>query len=90
MFRRETPAEAIEQDRQLQAAWADHPHHVVVTNAEARGFEGKLEEATEAVLAVARLAHPGEARKAKEIREERKRNLLKTAGQAVLATTSSH
>lgn len=73
VFRRETPAEAIDQDRKLQQAWAGHPHHVVVSNGEARGFQGKLEEATEAVLAIARLVHPREARRAKEIREERKR-----------------
>ena len=38
------------------------------------GFEGKLEDATEAVLAIARLAHPETSRNAKEIREERKRS----------------
>jgi len=72
VYRRETPAEAIEQDRSLQQAWEGHKHHVIVTNCHARGFEGKLEDATEAVLAIARLAHPSEARRAKEIREKRK------------------
>ena len=65
VFRRETPAEAIEQDRKLQQVWAAHPRHVVVSNEDPRGFEGKLQEATDAVLAIARLAHPGEVRRAK-------------------------
>ena len=39
----------------------------------AGGFQGKLEDATEAVLAIARLVHPAEAKRAKFIREERKR-----------------
>jgi len=74
VFRRETPAEAIEQDRRLQDAWRGHPHHIIVNNDDPRGFLAKLEEATEAVLAIARLAHPDEARKAKQIREQRKRD----------------
>ena len=65
VFRRETPSEAIEQDQRLQEAWRGHKHHVVVENGDNRGFHGKLEEATNAVLAIARLAHPGEARRAK-------------------------
>jgi hypothetical protein len=64
VFRRETPSEAIEQDRKLQEAWQAHTHHVVVPNGGARGFVSKLEEATEAVLAIARLLHPTEARAA--------------------------
>ena len=64
VFRRETPAEAIEQDRKLQEAWQANTHHVVVPNGGARGFVSKLEEATEAVLAIARLLHPTEARAA--------------------------
>jgi len=72
VYRRETPAEAVEQDRKLQKAWEGHPRHVVVSNSEARGFLGKLEEATEAVLAIARLAHPTTARRAKEIQQARK------------------
>ena len=72
VFRRETPAEAIEQDQRLQQAWAAHKHHVVVGNDE-RGIEGKLEETTEAVLAIARLVHPKEAKEAKIIKERRRR-----------------
>jgi len=77
VYRRETPAEAIEQDRKLQQAWQAHPRHVVVTNVvddEPRGFAGKLEEATEAVLAIARLVHPKEAQRAKKLRDERSRS----------------
>mmetsp|Transcript_35856 Transcript_35856/g.94222 ORF Transcript_35856/g.94222 Transcript_35856/m.94222 type:complete len:387 (-) Transcript_35856:172-1332(-) len=75
VYRRETPVEAVEQDRLLQKAWAGHPHHIVVANGDRRGFEGKIEDATEAVLAIARLLHPSEMRRAKEIRDERKRSL---------------
>ena len=82
VFRRETPGEAVDQDRKLQQAWAAHPHHVVVANGGARGFDGKLEDATEAVLAIARLAHPETSRNAKEIREGRK---LASAAAAVKA-----
>jgi len=71
VYRRETPAEAIEQDKKLQEAWQDHPHHVLVSNDDTRGFQAKLEEATEAVLAIARLVHPTEMRRAKNIASER-------------------
>jgi hypothetical protein len=71
VFRRETPAEAIEQDQRLQQAWAAHKHHVVVGNDE-RGIAGKLEDATEAVLAIARLVHPKEVKQAKIIKAKRK------------------
>lgn len=66
VYRRETPSEAIEQDQRLQEAWSSHSKHVVVPNT-AAGFERKLEEATQAVLAIARLSHPDEARRAREL-----------------------
>ena len=47
VYRRETPAEAVAQDRKLQQAWAEHPYHVVVSNG-AQGFKQKIEQATEA------------------------------------------
>lgn len=57
VFRRETPAEAIEIDRKLRVAWAAHPRHVVVHN-DAEGFHAKLAAATESILALARSKHP--------------------------------
>jgi len=67
VFRRETAAEAIDQDRRTQQCWAAHPHLIVVRNAQAEpgkanlgleGFHEKLAIATESVLAIARRAHP--------------------------------
>ena len=75
-------AQAVDQDRKLQQAWAAHTRHVVVANnGGPRGFAGKLEEATEAVLAIARLAHPGEVRRAKEIRDS-KRQACPSSGES--------
>lgn len=71
VYRRETPWEAIEQDRKLRKAWAAHPKHVIVPNDHPRGFKGKIEEATEAVLAIAKLAHPDEVRRAKEMKSQK-------------------
>ena len=71
VYRRETPAEAIEQDRKLQDAWRLHTKHVVVQNTSC-GFQSKLETATGAVLAIAREAHPETAKLAAQL-SERKR-----------------
>lgn len=57
VYRRETPTEAIEIDRKLQAAWKQHIKHVIVSN-KVGGFEQKLSTATEAVLQIARATHP--------------------------------
>ena len=83
VYRRETPHEAVEQDQRINAAWKEHPRHVIVTNEQPNGFEGKLQEATDAVLAIARLSHPDQMRKAKI----RKQSLLTppTAAPAVAA-----
>ena len=67
VYRRETPAEAIEIDRKLQGAWAAHATHVVVGNG-AGGFGEKLATATEAVLRIAREAHPAEWDRAQQQR----------------------
>ena len=56
VIRRETPEEAREQDRKLQAAWSAHPKHTVVPNI--GDFKTKLATATEAVLKVAEEKHP--------------------------------
>ena len=58
VYRRETPAEAIEIDRKLQTAWKGHTNHIIVQNSAEGGFESKLLTATEAVLSIARATHP--------------------------------
>jgi len=79
VYRRETPVEAVEQDRKLRQAWAAHPKHVIVANGHPRGFQGKVQEATDAVLAIAKLAHPDEVRRAKEMRDCSSKALQATA-----------
>ena len=100
VYRRETPAEAIEIDRKLQAAWAEHPSHVVVANAApasssadgggggAGGFETKLETATEAVLRIARATHPSMWEAAQEIKSGAADEALASGG-AVDRTSSA-
>ena len=39
VYRRETPHEAVEQDQRINAAWKEHPRHVIVTNEQPNGFE---------------------------------------------------
>ena len=56
VIRRETPEQARDQDRKLQAAWCAHPKHTVVPNF--GDFKTKLATATEAVLKVAEEKHP--------------------------------
>ena len=56
VIRRETPDQARDQDRKLQAAWCAHPKHTVVPNLS--DFKTKLATATEAVLKVAEEKHP--------------------------------
>ena len=73
VYRRETPAEAVDQDRKLRQAWAAHPKQVVVHNSSLYGFEAKVARATEAVLEIARSAHPSEALRAKEVVEARQK-----------------
>jgi predicted ATPase len=76
VFRRETAAEAIAQDRRTQECWSEHPHLAVVKNPQSEEdgtaggysegsehttpdyFQRKLATTTEAVLAIARKAHP--------------------------------
>uniref|UniRef100_A0A7S0P2L2 NadR/Ttd14 AAA domain-containing protein n=1 Tax=Calcidiscus leptoporus TaxID=127549 RepID=A0A7S0P2L2_9EUKA len=62
VFRRESAAQAIEQDRRTRECWADHPQLVVVRNpvvgVAEDGFRRKLATATEAVLTIARRAQP--------------------------------
>ena len=72
VYRRETPAEAVEQDRKLQQAWRAHPNHVIVSNG-AEGFKQKIEQATEAVLRIARTQHPTEAAAAAKVAVERRK-----------------
>eukprot|EP00004_Rigifila_ramosa_P017227 TRINITY_DN416_c0_g1_i8.p2 TRINITY_DN416_c0_g1~~TRINITY_DN416_c0_g1_i8.p2 ORF type:complete len:144 (+),score=40.61 TRINITY_DN416_c0_g1_i8:268-699(+) len=56
--RRETPAEAIELDRKVQAAWSSHSDVVVVTN-HVSSFEEKVDKVREALASkVARLPSP--------------------------------
>jgi hypothetical protein len=62
VFRRETPKEAIDLDRKMQVAWAAHPRHLVIPNADS--FREKVEAATAAVLKVARDTHPQQWRAA--------------------------
>lgn len=69
VHRRETPEQAVELDHRTRGCWDQHPRHFVVHNpqAEQHGrrldpvdpvFEEKLAVATEAVLRIAREAHP--------------------------------
>ena len=91
VFRRETPAEAVEQDRKLEQAWASHPKQVVVRNGR-EGFEAKIKQATEAVLEIARAAHPKTCEEARSIKAKRmasKKNLLQTPPQVVAGVASS-
>ena len=71
VFRRESPEEAIQQDRALQEAWAQHPHQIIIPNGDS--FQMKLAEATETVLAIARVVHPADYQQAKEISRKRTR-----------------
>ena len=68
VWRRETPDEAVELDRRTQSCWAEHPRHVVVRNPVLPpgadgldGFRQKVDMAVDAVLEIARMAHPQEA-----------------------------
>ena len=78
VYRRETPAEAVAQDRKLQQAWSAHHCHVVVSNGE-QGFMQKIEQATEAVLRIARTQHPTEAARAQKVAVERRKTAAKGA-----------
>lgn len=90
VYRRETPAEAVAQDRKLQQAWAEHPCHVVVSNG-AQGFKQKIEQATEAVLRIARTQHPKEAARAQKVAVERRKTAeLKTAAQGGALPADAH
>lgn len=91
VFRRETPAEAIDQDRKLEQAWADHPKQVVVRNGR-EGFEAKIKQATEAVLEIARAAHPKTCEEARVVKAKRmatKKSLLLQEAPQLAAATSS-
>ncbi len=64
-------------DRTMQRCWDEHPRHVIVRNTGT--FEQKLEEATEAVLAIARTTHPQEWRRAVQLQDPRLRTRLSQA-----------
>ena len=65
----------------MQRCWDEHPRHVIVRNTGT--FEQKLEEATEAVLAIARTTHPQEWRRAVQLQDPRLRTRLSQAAGGV-------
>ena len=58
VFRRESPDEARALDKTMQKVWRNHPMHTVVTNTGYADFQGKLQAAASAILAVAHETHP--------------------------------
>lgn len=60
VYRRESAEEATVMDRKMREVWAAHPRHVIVECSPT--FEEKLEQATDAVLSIARDVQKGKAR----------------------------
>ena len=63
VFRKESPDEAIALDNQMIRVWSGHERHIVIENT-SEGFSSKLERAANAVLDIAKEAHPQEYQKA--------------------------
>jgi hypothetical protein len=64
VIRNTTPEEAVASDQAMRRVWAGHPRHVIVTNHEAGGFQGKLDKTVDQVLRIAEESHPSESARA--------------------------
>jgi hypothetical protein len=57
VVRNESPQDAVDADRRMQAAWKAHRRRVIVPNSQA-GFDHKLKAVADSVVAIAQESHP--------------------------------
>lgn len=66
VIRGESPEAAVRLDQTMRQCWSAHPRHIIISNSEEDGFQGKLNKAVKAVLDIAEESHPTESARAAE------------------------